>query len=110
MIVSIAWRNLWRNPARSLLTMLALSGSLVIMLLYAALVEGISRQMVTQATDYSSAHLQIHRQTFIDDRDLYATVPWSYLAKMEQGTSKNSDFSVSARKHRTESRSVHAGT
>ncbi|MBT3196115.1 MAG: ABC transporter permease [Gammaproteobacteria bacterium] len=84
MIVSIAWRNLWRNPARSLLTMLALSGSLVIMLLYAALVEGISRQMVTQATDYSSAHLQIHRQTFIDDRDLYATVPWSYLAKMEQ--------------------------
>ncbi|MCW8918139.1 MAG: hypothetical protein OQL08_04935, partial [Gammaproteobacteria bacterium] len=42
----IAWRNVWRNPVRSLLTIAALGGGLVMVILYAALLEGMSRQMV----------------------------------------------------------------
>ena len=84
MLLFIAWRNIWRNPVRSALTISALVGGLVMVILYASLLEGMSRQMVYQATRISSGHLQIHRQAFIDDRDLYATLPWSYLESIEK--------------------------
>jgi ABC-type lipoprotein release transport system permease subunit len=84
MLLFIAWRNIWRNPVRSALTISALVGGLVMVILYAALLEGLSRQMVRNATEVSSGHLQLHRQAFIDDQDLYATLPWSYLERMEK--------------------------
>ncbi len=84
MLLFIAWRNIWRNPVRSLLTIFALGGGLVMVLLYAALLEGMSRQMVQYATEISTSHLQVHRQAFVDDQDLYATLPWSYLQRIEQ--------------------------
>ena len=80
----IAWRNIWRNPVRSLLTISALAGGLVVVILYAVLLEGMSRQMVHYATGLSTGQAQLHRQAFIDDQDLYATVPWHYLTQLEQ--------------------------
>nr|AIM47453.1 hypothetical protein [uncultured bacterium] len=85
----IAWRNIWRNRVRSSLTISALAGGLIMLILYAALLEGMSRQMVTYATDISSSHLQMHRSAYIDDQDIYATIPWSYLTALE-----NSSLSV----------------
>jgi len=80
----IAWRNIWRNPVRSILTISALAGGLVMMIFYAAIMEGMIRQMVHQATAISIGHVQVHRQAYIDDQDLYATLPWSYLDKIAQ--------------------------
>jgi putative ABC transport system permease protein len=80
----IAWRNIWRNPVRSLLTIAALGGGLVMVILYAALLEGMTRQTVRYATELSTAQLQVHRQAFIDDQDIYATLPWDYIGQIEQ--------------------------
>lgn len=82
----IAWRNIWRNPIRSGLTISALAGGLIMLILYAVLLEGMSRQMVTYATDISSSHLQIHRSAYIDNQDIYATLPWSYLTALENSS------------------------
>jgi putative ABC transport system permease protein len=82
-LLFIAWRNIWRNPMRSMLTISALAGGLVMVVLYASILEGMSRQMVEYATDKNTGHLQVHRQAFIDDQDLYATLPWSYLDRFE---------------------------
>lgn len=84
MILSIAWRNLWRNRARSLLTLFALSGGLVMLLLNAALLEGMAQQMERSATALTISPLQIQREAFIENRDLYATLPWRYLTTLEQ--------------------------
>lgn len=84
MLLFIAWRNIWRNPVRSILTISALAGGLVMVILYASLLEGMTRQMVKYATEISSGHLQIHRQAYIDDQDLYATLPWSWMTRIEQ--------------------------
>ena len=84
MLVFIAWRNIWRSPMRSILTISALASGLVMVILYAAMMEGMMRQMVHQATAISVGHLQVHRQAYIDDQDLYATLPWSYLDKIRQ--------------------------
>lgn len=84
MLLFIAWRNIWRNPVRSLLTISALAGGLIMVILYASLLEGMTRQMVQYATKVTTGHLQAHRQAFIDDQDLYATLPWSYLDRIER--------------------------
>lgn len=84
MLFFMAWRNLWRNPIRSLLTISALAGGLVMIILYAGFLEGMNRQMQRHATEISTGHLQLQRQAFIDDRDLYATLPWPYLSELEQ--------------------------
>ena len=84
MLLFIAWRNIWRSPVRSLLTISALSSGLVMVIFYMALMEGMMRQMVHQATAISIGHLQVHRQAYIDDQDLYATLPWSYLDQIRQ--------------------------
>ncbi|OIO68009.1 MAG: hypothetical protein COW19_09400 [Zetaproteobacteria bacterium CG12_big_fil_rev_8_21_14_0_65_55_1124] len=83
-LLFIAWRNIWRNPVRSVLTIAALVGGLIMVILYASLLEGMTRQMVQYATEVTTGHLQIHRQAFIDDQDLYATLPWPYLERIER--------------------------
>lgn len=83
-LLYIAWRNIWRNPVRSILTISALAGGLVMVILYSTLLEGMTRQMVQYATEISTGHLQVHRKAFIDDQDLYATLPWSYLTRIER--------------------------
>ena len=84
----MAWRNLWRNPSRSALTVAALPGSLVLLILYLALVSGMTRQMVEHATDLSIGHLQVQRQAFIADQDLYATLPSAWLPQLQQALPK----------------------
>lgn len=83
-LIFVAWRNIWRNPVRSVLTISALASGLIMVILYASLLEGMSRQMVRFATEISTSHIQIHRQAYIDDQDIYATLPWSYMEKIEQ--------------------------
>ena len=78
-LIFVAWRNIWRNPIRSVLTISALASGLVMVILYASLLEGMMRQMVRFATAISTSHIQVHRQAFIDDQDLYATLHWSYM-------------------------------
>jgi len=84
MLLFIAWRNIWRNPVRSILTISALVGGLIMVILYASLLEGMTRQMVQYATELTTGHIQVHRQAFVDDQDLYATLPWSYLERIEK--------------------------
>ena len=83
-LIFVAWRNIWRNPVRSLLTISALASGLIMVILYASLLEGMTRQMVRFATEISTSHMQLHRQAYIDDQDIYATLPWSYMKKIKQ--------------------------
>lgn len=83
-LIFVAWRNLWRNPVRSVLTISALASGLVMVILYASLFEGMTRQMVRFATEISTSHIQVHRQAYIDEQDIYATLPWSYLKQIKQ--------------------------
>ncbi len=84
MLIFIAWRNLWRNRMRSILTISALAGGLALMIVYTTLIQGMSRQMINFATNISIGHLQIHRQSYIDDQDIYATMPWVLLNHLEK--------------------------
>jgi len=79
MLVFIAWRNLWRNKIRSILTISALAGGLALMIVYTTLIQGMSKQMINFATNISLGQLQIHRQSYINDQDIYSVIPWKLI-------------------------------
>lgn len=74
-LIFLAWRNLWRNRLRSALTLAMMAVGLMMMIVTAALQEGLIRKFLGYATDLRLGHIQLHRQAFIDDQDLYALLP-----------------------------------
>lgn len=80
----MAWRNVWRNPLRSLLTVSALAGGMIVLIFYAALMNGMTQHMVAFATEISTGHLQVHRAAYYDEQDWYATIPWQWLPQLEK--------------------------
>ena len=86
-IVYIAWRNVWRYPVRSILTVFALAGGLTIVIFYAALIGGMTKEMSTQATEVSTGYIQIHEQTFKQDGDLYGLIPDSTIDGLTRSVS-----------------------
>lgn len=89
MLLFIAWRNLWRNRIRSILTISALAGGLALMIVYTTLIQGMSKQMINFATNISIGHIQVHRQSYIDDQDIYAVLPWQLLSELENNKNIN---------------------
>lgn len=70
-VIKLAWRNLWRNMRRTLITISAMSLGLSIMILTFSLVEGMNNQMVHYATKLSAGHIQIHKQGYFESKDIY---------------------------------------
>ncbi len=60
----IAWRNVVRNPARSLITIGAVAFGLAALIFLKSFVTGADHQMVTNYTDLLIGHIQIHKLGF----------------------------------------------
>ena len=86
MLSFLAWRNVWRNRLRSLLTAGAMVAGLTLMIAYLALMEGVFRQMTGFATNITIGHIQVQREKFIDDQDLYSLLPWGLVRSLEENT------------------------
>ncbi|MEW6442597.1 MAG: ABC transporter permease [bacterium] len=85
-LARMAWRNLWRNPRRSLITIAAMSLSLTLMIVSISLVEGMNRQMIRYAADRSLGHIQVHAPQYFKDRGLYENLPASILDRFDGST------------------------
>ncbi len=73
-LVRIAWRNLWRNPRRTFITMFSMSFGLTMMIVFYALMNGMVDQMVRFATILGAGHVQVHHVEFLEDRSMYDTM------------------------------------
>lgn len=73
-LLHIAWRNLWRNPRRTAITVAAIALGYVMLLLFACLLEGIRQQMIDNATRLLLSHMQIHAPDYYPDRSIYQTL------------------------------------
>lgn len=62
--IKIAWRNIGRNRARSLITIAATGIGLCALIFLKAFIDGADRQMVRNYTDLFIGHIAVHRQGF----------------------------------------------
>ncbi|MDF1536273.1 MAG: ABC transporter permease [bacterium] len=74
-LVRMAWRNLWRNPRRTLITLFSMIFGLTMMIVGYALMDGMLDQMVHYATLLGTGHVQIHHPEYLEDHSLYDTMP-----------------------------------
>lgn len=68
-VLLLAWRNIWRNKARSLIIMGSVALGLVAGLFVLSLYKGIMSDRVRTVIDTEVSHLQIHNRSFKEDLD-----------------------------------------
>jgi ABC-type lipoprotein release transport system permease subunit len=73
-IISIASRNVFRNWRRTLVTTLAMGFAGFIMILFAALMDGLLQASERNAVAMDLGDIQIHAKTYLDDPDLYKRI------------------------------------
>jgi len=71
----MAWRNLWRNPRRSLVTTAAMTLALWVMVLYSGMIEGYWRGMEAGIVDFEVGDVQVHAPRYVDNPSIHAKIP-----------------------------------
>jgi putative ABC transport system permease protein len=67
MLVSLAWRNIWRHKARSLVIMMSITLGLFAGVAVLALYEGMLVSRIRTVIDEETGHIQIHHPHFSDE-------------------------------------------
>ena len=82
----MAWRNVWRNKRRSLVTIAAIALALAVELLYAGMVEGYLRGMVSDVLDYEVGDVQIVAEGYRDRPSIYTAIeqPGRVLEELDE--------------------------
>ncbi len=68
MLLTIAWRNVWRNKRRSIITLAASGLGLAVLIFLFAFNDGIHAQLINNATRTSLGHIQVFGHGYRDDR------------------------------------------
>jgi putative ABC transport system permease protein len=72
---NMAWRNVWRNRRRSLLTVLAITLGLSFNIFMRGIGDGFNEQMVDNSVRAEIGHVEIHRAGYHDEPGLNKTLP-----------------------------------
>jgi len=83
-ILLLAWRNVWRNKRRSILTFMTIAAGAALILFMRSLQNGGYTQMIEDSVAPRTGHIQIHEKgfwenmtleyAFKDDRDLFSRI------------------------------------
>lgn len=71
LFVLLGWRNLWRKPWRSGLSIAAIASGLLFLVLLLGMTEGLKDQMLSNGTSLLQGHFQVHNSNYLPDRSLY---------------------------------------
>jgi ABC-type lipoprotein release transport system permease subunit len=84
--LKLAFRNLFRNGRRTLLTCLLIGFSLSALIIVDGIILGMSKLLVESATHLMSGEAQVHRRGYLDsfDVDLYIADPGALQATLER--------------------------
>lgn len=90
--VKMAWRNVWRNRRRSLVTIAATTLALFVTINYAGLVEGYVAAMEDNVLDIEMGDIQVFAEGYRDDPSLYKKIehPAELMAALDRAGFRSS--------------------
>jgi putative ABC transport system permease protein len=74
MLISLAWKNIWRNKVRSGVIMFAIIIGLFGGLFISALTVGLKEQRIKSAIENEVSNIQVHNQHFLLEKELEDTI------------------------------------
>ena len=73
-LLRLAWRNLWRNPKRTLIAMTAIGLGYAMLLFVACLMGGLRHQMIASGTGLILSDAEVHAPSYYPDRPVHETL------------------------------------
>jgi putative ABC transport system permease protein len=73
-LLQLAWRNLWRNPRRTLIAMSAIGFGYAMLLFVACLMAGLRQQMIESGTALVVSDIQVHAPAYYPNRPIHQTL------------------------------------
>lgn len=73
--VKMAWRNIWRNPRRSVLTIMAIGFACTLLVFMLSWQFGSYETMINSAVKINTGHLQVQAAGYKDKKDMRRVVP-----------------------------------
>ncbi len=75
LLMRLAWRNIWRQKRRTLITTVAMAAGLAFCLAMVCLVDGTYVQMFDDVVTQTVGHAQVHHPDYPKKRAVWATIP-----------------------------------
>ena len=75
MILKIAWRNVWRNKRRSVIVLSSVVIGVISAILLDGLTMGMLNQMLFNQINTSISHMQVHKKGFNDNKTVQNFLP-----------------------------------
>jgi ABC-type lipoprotein release transport system permease subunit len=75
MLVTVAWRNLWRHRRRTLLTAVAMAVGIALCMASAAFTDGTFATLFDVLVEQQLGHVQVHHPSYPKTRDVNDTLP-----------------------------------
>jgi ABC-type lipoprotein release transport system permease subunit len=69
-LLRLAWRNLWRNPRRTLIAMTAIGFGYAMLLFVACLMAGLRQQMIVSGTGFIISDVEVHAPDYYPERPI----------------------------------------
>jgi ABC-type lipoprotein release transport system permease subunit len=92
--IRLAWRNIWRNKRRTLLTAASIFLAIFLALIVRSLQTGWFDNLVTVSIQSYTGHIQIHKKGYWDDRDINNSMELNDSLMTLVRTTKNIDKTV----------------
>ena len=73
-LLRLAWRNLWRNPRRTLIAMAAIAFGYAMLLFVACLMAGLRQQMIKSGTGLVLSDVEVHAPGYYPERPIDQTL------------------------------------
>jgi len=73
-LLRLVWRNLWRNPRRTMIAMTAIGLGYAMLLFVACLMAGLRQQMIESGTGLLLSEIEVHAPDYYPDRPLQGTL------------------------------------
>ena len=94
--IKLAWRNLWRNRRRTLITLASVLMAVVLAIAIRSFQKGVYGNMIGNAVRFSTGYIQVHAKGYWDDQSINNTfVPGTSL---KQALKKEKNISLAVPK------------
>ena len=88
-IILLAWKNIWRNRSRTLITVAALFFAVILATLADSLKQGIFDNLVKNVVSFYTGYLQVHKQGYQDEQILDNSFEKSVKIEQQARSFKN---------------------